>query len=239
MNSLSQIKKAIATKADPKRAKASQWFFKTGPGQYGEGDKFVGLTVPDQRKIAKNFFRDLSLKDIIALLNSKIHEHRFVALEVLVMKFEQANKKEQKQIANFYLKHAQKINNWDLVDTSAPYILGEYLLTQPKNFSKMVLDKLSRSKNLWEKRIAMVATAAFIREGQFDWTLRLAKLYLNDSHDLIHKAMGWMLREVGKKNQNVLEKFLQELATKMPRTALRYSIERLPEKKRLYYLHKS
>ena len=218
----------------PARAKVSAWFFKTGKGEYGEGDKFLGITVPVQRKVAHRF-KELSFSEIKKLLQSPIHEHRFVALEILVKQYEEGDAEKKDIIFNFYLANAKKVNNWDLVDTSAPYILGKHLLSAPVRERK-ILYKLAKSENLWEKRIAIVATLALISQKQYGETLKIAELLINDSHDLIHKAVGWALREVGKKSLKVEEKFLNKHAHHMPRTMLRYAIERFPEAKRKSYL---
>lgn len=231
MNELDELKKEVSRLADKKRAEASEWYFKTGKGQYGEGDVFLGLTVPLQRSVAKKYI-DLKLSDVAQLLQSKYHEYRFIALEIVVFKLERGDEKTKKLIYNFYLKHTKRVNNWDLVDTSASYIVGQYLIDKPR----AVLYKLIRSKSLWEKRIAIVATFAFIARGQFDDSIRLATLVLHDKHDLIQKATGWMLREMGKKDEKVLTKFLKKNYKTMPRTMLRYAIEKFPVKVRKKYL---
>lgn len=214
--------------ANPKKAKDCAWFFKTGKGEYGEGDVFLGITVPLQRKLAKKY-KDLSLKHTEQLLSSKIHEHRLTALFILIDKYRKGDKEE---IVNLYLKNAKRVNNWDLVDSSAHHILGDYLLDKPRN----ILYKLAKSKNLWEKRIAIISTAAFINKNDFKDTLRISEILLNDDHDLIHKAVGWMLREVGKKDQSVEEKFLKKYHKTMPRTMLRYAIEKFSPAKRKFYM---
>jgi 3-methyladenine DNA glycosylase AlkD len=215
------------------KAKLLQRFFKTGKGEYGEGDIFLGIIVPKQREIAKKYI-DMDFKDLQKLLSSKIHEYRLVALLIMVQKYKKANKEEKKKIFNFYLKNSKNINNWDLVDLSAPRIVGEYLLDRDRK----ILYKLSKSKNVWEKRIAVLATFMFIKNNQFKDSLVISKMLLNDKHDLIHKAIGWMLREIGKKNQKVEEKFLMKYYKSMPRTMLRYAIERFPENRRKFYLIK-
>ncbi|MFA5931864.1 MAG: DNA alkylation repair protein [Candidatus Paceibacterota bacterium] len=230
MNSVDVIKE-LKLLANPLKAKILQRFFKTGKGEYAEGDKFLGITVSAQRVVAKKYI-NLNLNDVRKLLVSGMHEHRFVALEILVFKYENAKEKEKGEIVKFYLKNKKNINNWDLVDTSAPYILGDYLLKQDRS----VLYKLVKSKTLWDRRIAIISTFAFIRNNDFKDTLKLARILLPDKHDLIHKAVGWMLREVGKKSEPTLEKFLNENITNMPRTTLRYSIERLRDDKRKMYL---
>jgi 3-methyladenine DNA glycosylase AlkD len=217
----------LAAAANPVRAASSAWFFKTGKGQYGEGDQFLGVTVPAQRKIALRY-RDLPEKALTKLLASKIHEHRLVALEILVAQFEAGTLAQKTTVYRFYLANTARINNWDLVDGSAPYIVGEYLL----NRSRAVLRRLAKSSNMWERRIAIVATFAFIRGGQPEDTFAIAKMLLADEHSLIHKAVGWALREAGKKSPEQLREFLQANYEKLPRTSLRYAIERFPPRER-------
>jgi len=232
---MQSLKKALRRLANPKKAKILQMFFKTGKGQYGEGDIFLGLTVPEQRRIAKEFSKKISIEEIAVLLNSKIHEERLVALLILVDKFSKSSEELKELIFNFYIENAKRVNNWDLVDLTAPNIAGNYLLNKK---DKKILYKFANSKNLWEKRIAIVSTFSFIRAGQFEDTLKISKVLLNDSHDLIHKAVGWMLREVGKKDEKVLEDFLKENYSKLPRTTLRYAIERFGEEKRKRFLRR-
>jgi 3-methyladenine DNA glycosylase AlkD len=220
--------KKLGTK---KRAEASKWYFKTNKGQYGFGDIFWGISVPDQRKIAKKY-QDLSLPQISLLLKNKVHELRLTGLFILVLQFKKSDDAAKNKIVKFYLKHKNYINNWDLVDSSSLYILGEYLLDKNKD----VLYKLAKSKNLWHRRIAIISTFAFIRKNQFKDTLKISKILLKDNHDLIHKAVGWALREVGKKDMGKEEEFLQKYAKVMPRTMLRYAIEKFPEPKRKKYL---
>ena len=229
------IQKALRKLADPVGAKQAAHFFKTGPGQYGEGDIFWGLSVPDQRTIAKQYL-NLPLSEIQILLNHKIHEQRLTALLILVYQFKKADEKTQKKIYQFYLKNTRRINNWDLVDTSARDIVGEYMIAHPAERKKLY--RLVKSKNLWERRIAIIASFAFIREKDFTDTLKLSELLLNDHEDLMHKAVGWMLREVGKRDVTVLTKFLQTHKTNLPRTALRYAIEHFPPEIRKKYLAK-
>jgi 3-methyladenine DNA glycosylase AlkD len=211
----------------PEKAKASAWFFKTGKGEYGYGDKFFGVTVPEERRVAKKYY-DLPTDDAVLLLSHQVHEVRLTALFVLVHQYKVGDKKKKEEVARLYIKNAKKINNWDLVDSSASYILGDYLLTHDRG----ILYRLARSQNLWERRIAIVATGAFIRAGQFEDTLKIAEILISDTHDLIHKATGWMLREVGKRSEGELLGFLNKHAGKMPRTMLRYAIEKLSEAKR-------
>ena len=229
----STISKELLKLSSPAKAEASSWFFKTSKGQYGHGDVFIGITVPEMRKIARKF-KDLPLSEIKKLLSSKVHEHRFTALEILVFQFESADSKSRAKLVRFYLANKKFVNNWDLVDTSAKYILGMYLL----NTDRKVLYKLVTSENIWDRRIAIVATHAFIDQNDFADTLRLSEMLLNDTHDLIHKATGWMLREVGKHSPLVLKKFLNRHAHKMPRTMLRYAIEKFSETERKKYLLK-
>ena len=228
---LRSLRKELERLTDNKKASFLQRFFKTGKGEYGEGDIFIGLTVPQSRSLAVKY-KDLSFLEILELLKSKIHEERLIALLILVYRFEK-NSNEQRRIYEFYLKNLKFVNNWDLVDLSSHHIIGEYLLDKPKE----ILFKLARSKNLWEKRISLISTFAFIREGELDTSLELAEILVNDKHDLIQKALGWMLREIGKKDLKAEEIFLIEHYKKMGRTALRYAIEKFPEKKRLAYLN--
>jgi len=218
---------------NPAKAKILQGFFKTGPGQYGEGDIFLGIIVPEQRKLAKKYLH-LTIEEIQTLLQSNIHEYRLTALFILIQQYKQADPPAKQLIFNFYLHNTKYINNWDLVDLSAPNIIGNYLLGKDHN----LLYTLANSSHLWKKRISIVATFTFIRNNQFEDTIKISKILLNDHHDLIHKAVGWMLRELGKKNQSVLEQFLQEYHQAMPRTMLRYAIEKFPEEKRKFYLKK-
>jgi len=220
---------------DKNQAKNLQRFFKTGPGQYGEGDIFLGIKVPVQRQIVKKYF-NISLCDTEALLQSKIHEQRLVALLILVKKYEIAkNEIEKKQIFDVYIKNRKYINNWDLVDLSAPNIIGNYLL----NKDRQILYEFAKSDHLWTKRIAILSCFAFIRNGETHDTLKIAQILLNDKHDLIHKAVGWMLRELGKRvSQDKEEEFLNKYYKKMPRTMLRYAIERFSNKKKKFYMKK-
>jgi len=217
--------------ADPKKAKQLSRYFKTGRGEYGEGDVFLGLRVPDIRKIAKGY-TSLSLGELEKLLGNEIHEYRLAALLILVEKFKRADEKERKRIYEFYLKNTDGIDNWDLVDLSAHEIVGRYLLDKKPD----ALYRLARSGNMWERRIAVLATYTFIRNNRFDENLKIAKMLLYDEQDLIHKAVGWMLREIGKRNQDAEERFLRRYYKKMPRTMLRYAIEKFDGKKRKYYM---
>lgn len=216
---------------NPKKAKILERFFKTGKGEYGEGDVFLGIIVPEQRNIAKKY-KDLSLDNLQELLKSKMHEERLVALLILVQKYQKANKIDKALIVDFYLTNIKYINNWDLVDLSAEKILGEFYLDKEKSN----LYKLANSENIWERRIAIMTTFQFIKNNRFDDTLELARRLLKDKHDLIQKATGWMLREIGKRNQIIEEDFLKKHYKTMPRTMLRYAIERFDERKRRFYL---
>ncbi|MGE5238287.1 MAG: DNA alkylation repair protein [Chloroflexota bacterium] len=217
--------------ADPEKARILSSFFKTGKGQYGEGDRFLGIAVPDQRRTARKY-AGLSLGELQTLLSSEIHEHRLTALLILVDRCRKADGRGRKEIVDFYLRNIRYVNSWDLVDLSAEKILGEYL----DDCEKTILYELARSRNVWERRIAIMATFAFIRKVRFDDTLKLAELLLRDPHELIHKAVGWMLREVGKRDMAAEERFLMRFYRDMPRTMLRYAVERFEEKKRKRYL---
>ena len=225
------IREDIQRLRNPEKAKILSGFFKTGKGQYGEGDVFLGIPVPEQRKIAKKY-TDLSFTDIKKLLLSKIHEYRLIALLILLGRYRRADETGKQNIFNLYLKNTNHINNWDLVDLSAPNIIGDYLLTRDRS----ILYRLAQSENLWERRIAIISSFAFIRADQFDDTFCIAELLLHDRHDLIHKAIGWMLREIGKRDQQKEEMFLGKYAAVMPRTMLRYAVERFDSKKRFLYL---
>ncbi|MCG2687174.1 DNA alkylation repair protein [Candidatus Parcubacteria bacterium] len=246
---------------NPAKAKILQRFFKTGKGEYSEGDIFLGIAVPEQRKVVKKYFSAKGgpasgwKDDVQKLLNSKIHEYRLVGVLILVEKYKKIShefsrnpsaplRSAQDDTFLFYLKNTKNINNWDLVDLSAPNIVGNYLLdSDPANngASRKILYKLAKSKNLWERRIAIISTLTFIREKQFADAIKISEILLSDSHDLIHKAVGWMLREIGKQDppagKKELIKFLDKYTLQMPRTMLRYAIEKLPEKKRKYYLN--
>lgn len=230
----SEIKTALQELSIPGKAEIMQTFFKTGKGEYGEGDVFIGVTVPDQRSVAKEFYSKISLEELGELLFSKIHEHRLTALLILVHQFEKTKDKiKQKEIIDFYLKHTKHINNWDLVDTSCYKILGRYCF---ENHDSKILEKLSDSKNMWEMRMAIVGTMHHIKKGQFELTKNFALKNLKHPHDLMHKANGWLLREMGKMNEKELLDFLNLHYKEMPRTCLRYAIEKLEEEVRKNYL---
>ena len=228
------IKEIILNKNTDKEKILSN-FFKTGKGEYGEGDIFLGITVPTSRKIAQKY-GDIEFADISELIKNKYHEVRLIALLILVHQYKKSKKDtEKKKICDFYLKNTKYINNWDLVDLSAHYTLGNYLIDKDRK----ILEKLAKSNNLWERRIAMISTFAFIYKGENEWTFKIADMLMNDKNDLIHKASGWMLRETGKRvSEKDLLSYLDNNYDKMPRTMLRYAIERLPETKRKYYLNK-
>jgi len=225
------VKKCLQKKINKEKAIFLLRFFKTQKGQYGEGDIFWGITVPEQRKIAQQF-KEINFYQIQELLSDGIHECRLTGLLILIEKYKKADPSEQAKIFKLYLKNYKNINNWDLVDLSAPAIVGNYLL----NKDRKILYRFAQSNHLWKKRIAIVATFAFIKNKQLDDTFEIAKILLNDKHDLIHKAVGWMLREAGKRNKKAEIDFLKKYASKMPRTMLRYSIEKFSELERKKFL---
>lgn len=230
-DTVKDLAKELQSHADLNKAKILKRFFKTADGQYGAGDHFLGINVPTLRIIAKKY-PNLSFSEIEKLLNNKTHEYRLVALFILITQFKKADNKLRGKIYKFYLKNSPRINNWDLVDLSAPNILGEWLLQNPRE----ILFRFACSKNLWQKRIAIIATLAFIRKRQFSDTFKIAEILLADSHDLIHKAVGWMLREVGKRDEKLEKQFLDKHCKKMARTMLRYAIEKFNKKDYQHYL---
>lgn len=233
MNDLDDLRKDLKSFQRPEKAKVLQRFFKTGPGEYGEGDEFWGLLTDETRSVAKKY-STLSLPDISNLLASKVHEERVVALMILGRQFNEAKSEEKKKIYEFYFENILGISNWDLVDGSAPSIIGGYLSLS--GISREILYQLARSENLWKKRIGMMACFYFIREKDFTDGLKIAEILVQDKHDLIQKAVGWMLREVGNRDIRVEETFLKKFYKQMPRTMLRYAIEKFPEGKRQGYL---
>jgi 3-methyladenine DNA glycosylase AlkD len=264
MSSLKDLRKALREKSDPTLAAFHQCYFKTGSGEYGEGDQFLGVKVPGIRKLSRSYLA-LNFQDLQSLLHSPIHEERLIALFILIEQYDRAKDETRRtKIYRFYIDHLQCINHWDLVDQSAPWIVGGYLFDKRYCHSresgnpekalnvvhsclclydvdgisneKSVLEKLAKSNDLWKKRIAIIATLYFIKQDRFDETLKIAKLLLHDKHDLIHKAVGWMLREIGKRNLGVEEVFLKKYYKIMPRTMLRYAVERFEESKRQAYL---
>jgi len=228
---MKNIQKRLKQLASRETAKILQKFFKTGPGQYGEGDIFIGVKVPDLRKLAKEF-QDITISEVRALLASSIHEERLLALLILVRNFASGDEITKKKIYELYLENTPFINSWDLVDGSAHHIVGAFLMGK----NKAPLFRLAKSENLWERRIAVVSTFHFIKNDQFQETLGIAEILLTDPEDLIHKAVGWMLREIGKRDRVAEETFLKKHSMKMPRTMLRYAIEKFPEPKRQRYL---
>lgn len=231
-NDLKNIKEELQEIQDPEKAKILLKFFKTGKGQYGEGDIFLGIKVPEQRKIGKKY-TSIPLDDIGQLLKSNIHEFRFTSLLILVLKYKKEDFNGKKEIVDFYLSHMENINNWDLVDSSAPYILGDFLLDKDKS----ILYRLAKSDNLWERRTAILSTFTFIKNNKFEEALNIAEILLFDKHDLIHKAVGWMLREIGKRDVRTEEEFLEKHHRKMPRTMLRYAIEKFDSNRKKAYLN--
>jgi 3-methyladenine DNA glycosylase AlkD len=230
----SSVVRQLQVLADSKKAAFFPRFFKTGKGQYGEGDRFLGITVPNVRSVAQKY-GDATDEDIETLLVNPYHEVRMLALMILMHQYESAKESaRKKQIVDFYIAHRANINNWDLVDLSAYKILGDYLLTKDRK----ILYRFAKTPHLWTQRIAIVSTFAFIRAGQFDETLKIAEIFLEHPHDLMHKAVGWMLREVGKRDEKVLRRFLDQHAHAMPRTMLRYAIERFDTASRQSYLHR-
>lgn len=225
--SLHELRKELKKLKNKKKSLVYQRFFKTGKGQYGGGDIFLGLSVPQSRRLAVKY-SNLSYDEIASLLQSKIHEERLIALLILVNNY----KNNKEDIVNYYLSNTQNINNWDLVDLSADKILGAFLLDKEKS----ILYKLAQSSNIWERRIAIISTFNFIKNNQFEDTLKISEILLHNKHDLIQKAVGWMLREMGKRNIKELESFLKKHYKYMPRTTLRYSIEKFPEETRKKYL---
>lgn len=224
----------LLSMANPEKALFLQRFFKTGPGQYAEGDIFLGLIVPLTRSIAKANTQT-PLAELQVLMNSEYHEARLCALLIIVEQFKKASPAEREVLYDFYLKNARRINNWDLVDVTCPHVVGAYLLDKDRSR----LYELAASDNLWEQRIAMVSTVTFIRHREYTDTLALAEQLITHTHDLMHKAVGWMLREVGKKDRDTLTDFLEAYATRLPRTSLRYAIEHYPEEQRQYFLKKT
>jgi 3-methyladenine DNA glycosylase AlkD len=230
-NKVLKIKEDLWSFSRPEKISILQRFFKTGKGQYGEGDIFMGVMVPDTRKVAIKY-KDIDFESIKTLLYSKVHEERLCALLILVEKNKKTNEKEKKEIFNFYIKHSKQANNWDLVDLSAVKIVGEYLFDKDKS----ILYDFAESKCIWQRRISVIATFCFIKSNKFTDALKIARILLKDKEELIHKAVGWMLREVGKRNLKSEEDFLQKNFKNLPRVTLRYSIEKFPEDKRKKYL---
>lgn len=232
-NSLASLQEDLRAVALPEKAAFFPRFFKTGPGEYGEGDRFLGVKVPEQRKIAKRYQR-LPLDQVALLLDSPFHEERLTALFILIHQFQKGSEKEQKRIFDLYLEKRARVNNWDLVDSSAHHILGAWL----EGRNRDLLDRWARQGTLWERRMAIIATFHYLRQNEFADSLRIAEILLEDDHDLIHKAVGWTLREIGKRDLEVEKAFLEAHGSRMPRTALRYAIERFPKAERKAYLNR-
>jgi len=227
------VQNELRALADSGQASHLTRFFKTGPGEYGEGDRFLGIRVPEQRKIAKKH-RDLPLEEVAVLVRSEFHEERLTGLLILTYRYPKSTPTQKETLFNFYVAHVPWINNWDLVDVTAPNIVGAWLQDRPRD----QLYEWARSQNIWERRLAILSTLHFIRKNDFEDTMQLARMLLSDAHDLIHKAVGWMLRETGKRSQDILELFLDEYCERMPRTMLRYAVERLPEPQRKGYMNR-
>jgi 3-methyladenine DNA glycosylase AlkD len=239
-----EVRKELRNISDKNKAQLLQKYFKTGEGEYGEGDKFIGVSVPNCRKIA-NKYKESNFKDVKKLLSSKIHEQRLTALLILVKKYKKASAKGKRKIINFYLNNLKYVNNWDLVDLSCHKILGDFIYNNPdrgvkvkgrKYYGLNILKILARSNNLWERRISIISTFKFLKHNRYKPTLDITTTLVNDKHDLIHKAVGWSLREVGKRDRKTEEEFLRKYYKTMPRTMLRYAIERFPKSLRQKYL---
>ena len=228
---LKKLKFDLQKYSDKRKAKIAQRFFKTRHGEYAEGDIFLGITVPMLRILSKRY-QSLAFNETLRLLKSRIHEERLLSLLILILKYRKVDLSEKRKIYKAYLNHSKYVNNWDLVDVSAKHIIGDFL----KDKDRTPLYKLARSDSLWERRIAILATFHFIENNDFDDTLKISEILISDPYDLIHKAVGWMLREVGKRDRDFEERFLKKYYTAMPRTMLRYAIERFPESKRQAYL---
>lgn len=228
---VSKLRARMRQLASPEQAAIARRFFKTGKGQYGEGDEFLGIKVPQIRALVREG-DGLDEKEVLQFVRSRIHEERLLGLFCLVRRFERGDASARQRVFDLYLSNARWINNWDLVDTSAPHIVGAWLLDKDRR----VLRKLAKSGSLWERRIAVLATQAFIRKGQFADTIEIVRSLLSDGHDLMHKACGWMLREIGNRDEAALEAFLATHVRQMPRTMLRYSIEKLPESRKKAWL---
>ncbi|MGC4816970.1 DNA alkylation repair protein [Micromonospora sp. DT63] len=226
------VRHDLARLADPARAAGWSRLLQLVPGGYGEGDRAIGVSVPDQRRVVARYWRDLSLTDTAELLTGDVHEERLTSLFVLVRKFSRGDEEERGRVVRLLLDNTDRVNNWDLVDSSAPYILGPWLIDKDRS----VLDRLAASDLVWDRRLAIMATFAFIRVGDFDWTFRLGERLLHDPHDLVRKAVGWMLREVGNRDRAAEEEFLARHHRVMPRVMLRYAIEKFEPQRRSEYL---
>jgi 3-methyladenine DNA glycosylase AlkD len=229
---IQEIKNDFEKLSSKEKAKIYSRFFKTEKDQYGQGDQFIGITTPQNKNLVKKYYKDISINDTLFFLQDPIHEYRSFALGILRYKYEKGDKKVKKEIVDIYLKNVEYINNWDLVDCSASYILGDYLLDNDRD----ILYTLAKKDHLWSQRISIVSTYAFIRKNDFKDALAISKILLNHKHDLIHKAIGWMLREIWKRDSEIVERFLIDNYCDIPRTTLRYSIERMEESKRKRFL---
>lgn len=227
-----EIQNELKKYASKQRADHSARFFKTGKGEYSEGDLFLGISNPDIHKVANRYKKEISLEDTLHFLQHRIHDYRIFALDILKYKYEKGKDQEKKEIVDLYLNNREHINNWDLVDISAPHILGDWLIDKDRK----LLYKLVKEDSIWSKRIAIISTFAFIRESDYTDTLKLSEKLLGHKHDLIHKAVGWMLREIWKRNKDVTENFIKEHYSNIPRTTLRYAIEKMEESKRQRFL---
>ncbi|MGK5676689.1 DNA alkylation repair protein [Micromonospora sp. URMC 106] len=232
MPTSADVRQELAGLADPRRAEGSSRYLQMVPGGYGEGDRAIGVSVPDQRRVAGRYWRDLSLAETARLLTSDVHEERLTSLFILARKFAEGDEEERGRIFGIVLANTAHINNWDLVDSSAPYIVGPWLIDKDRS----VLDRLAESDLVWDRRIAIMATFAFVRAGDFHWTFRLSERLLRDPHDLVQKAVGWMLREVGNRDRAAEEEFLARRYRVMPRVMLRYAIEKFDPQRRREYL---
>ncbi|MGV3710269.1 MAG: DNA alkylation repair protein [Gemmatimonas sp.] len=230
---VNEIRRALRKASNKDDAKFLQRFFRTGKGEYGEGDRFLGIRVPATRALVKQF-KEATLGDAVELLQSEWHEERLFALLLMVRLYQRGDDAMKRIVYQSYIANTQRINNWDLVDASAEHIVGPHVMA--KATGKRTLGKLARSKSLWERRIAMLSTFHHIKQGEFETPLFVAELLRRDEHDLIHKAVGWMLREIGNRNRAVLVEFLEPRVTELPRTMLRYAIEKFPERERQAYL---
>ena len=228
----SLIRAELSKQKNPEQSKLLRRFFKTGKGEYAEGDVFWGIMVPQTRVVVNKFYKDIKVKDVAALLNDQVHEVRFAALAILVKKYQRASEEDKKKISQFYLRNIRFVNNWDLVDISAPRLAGPYFF--PNKTDELI--KMARSKSVWIRRISVLSSAYFIDNGSYELTKKLCIMLMRDPHDLIHKACGWMLREVGKRNKEVLRKYLKKYSSKMPRVMLRYSIEKLHKSEQKLFL---
>ncbi|GAB2930981.1 DNA alkylation repair protein [Micromonospora polyrhachis] len=232
MATTADVRRELASLADPGRSQQVSRFLQMVPGGYGEGDQAIGVSVPEQRRVAGRYWRDLSLAETAELLTSSVHEERLTSLFILVRKFTKGDEEDRGRVFHLVLANTDRINNWDLVDSSAPYIVGPWLIDKDRS----VLDRLAESGLVWDRRIAIMATFAFIKAGDFQWTFRLGERLLSDPHDLVHKAVGWMLREVGNRDRAAAEEFLARTYRGMPRVMLRYAIEKFDPQRRGEYL---